>query len=174
MSHWAENGMAGRLLPGDLGAVVARFVVLPPGVRWWPYVDDDDRGPCSITTVGTGRRGAFRCDAGNTGQLLGVAQVITEEVARLKMSVARFKHQHQGGTMPVLGGDPVSEPASRGFTEATKILLDTCESDIENLKRVELRASRCRTAYGKSDAEIQNMFARADASVPGVLADNRQ
>ena len=86
--------------------------------------------------------------------VLGIQQVILEEVMRLRASVQTFKNKFQQG-MPVLGGDPVSPFASKGFNEATDILLAKCQQDIDGLNEVAAGLADAARAYGKSETEIQ-------------------
>jgi len=74
--------------------------------------------------------------------------------------------------MTVTAGADQLPPSARAAV--AHILLDKCESDIENLKGVGLGLADAAQAYGKSEAEIQAMFARADASVPDVVPGDRQ
>jgi len=67
--------------------------------------------------------------------VLGIYAVIMEEMTRLSASVQMFTLDHGEG-MPPLGGDLVSLPAARGFTDATRRLLAKCETDIRDLNRV--------------------------------------
>ncbi|WP_028925566.1 PE domain-containing protein [Pseudonocardia acaciae] len=90
--------------------------------------------------------------------VLSIYSVIAEEVARLQASIANFRNNTSGGTMPKLGGDPVSPHAAGGFTDATQRLLARCKAEVENLDRVAQRLTDAARAYGKSEAEISAAF----------------
>jgi hypothetical protein len=89
--------------------------------------------------------------------VLGVYGVIMEEMTRLQGSVQRFKADHLEG-MPLLGGDLVSPPAARGFTEATSQLVTRCQTDIDDLNRVANGLAEAARAYGKTEEEVKAAF----------------
>jgi hypothetical protein len=107
--------------------------------------------------------------------VLGVAQVVMEEVNRLRQSMWRFQFAHQG--MPELGSDPVSNVAAPLFTEATSRLVRRCQSSIEELAKVGEDLAQVARAYGKSEGEIKATFDAATKSayiaapVPPSLGD---
>jgi PE family len=88
--------------------------------------------------------------------VLGVAQVVMEEVNRLRQSMWRFQFAHQG--MPELGSDPVSKAAAPAFTEATTRLVRRCQSSIDELAKVGDELTQAARAYGKSEDEIKATF----------------
>lgn len=89
--------------------------------------------------------------------VLGVYGVIMEEMTRLRTSVQVFQADHGQG-MPPLGGDLVSPPAARGFTEATDQLLAKCQADIEDLNRVGDGLAEAARAYGKTEEQVKAAF----------------
>jgi len=89
--------------------------------------------------------------------VLGIYAVIMEEVSRLKTAIQMFTLDNGEG-MPPLGGDLVSLPAARGFTEATRRLLAKCETDIRDLNRVSEGLVEAAQAYGKTEEHIQAVF----------------
>lgn len=89
--------------------------------------------------------------------VLGIYNVIMEEAQRLRLSVRKFRHDHYDG-MPLLGGDPVSPYAKRGFDNATDQLLGRCQSQIDELARVGEEVAKAARAYQKSEAEIAAAF----------------
>jgi hypothetical protein len=89
--------------------------------------------------------------------VLGVYGVIMEEMTRLQSSAQMFKLDHGEG-MPLLGGDLVSPPAARGFTEATSQLLIKCQADIDDLKRVGYGLAEAARLYGKTEEEVKAAF----------------
>ena len=103
--------------------------------------------------------------------VLGVHAVIQREVQRLKTAVNRFKHDQSEG-MPLLGEDPVSPYAARGFTEVTEQLLRGCEADIDDLQRLADGLARAAREYGRTEAEIEAALAQVPPSgeLPGLLA----
>jgi hypothetical protein len=105
--------------------------------------------------------------------VLGVYAVIMQEVARLEASVQRFQNDYGQG-MPLLGGDPVSLHASRGFTEVTNQLLGNCQTDIDDLQRLGDGLVEAARAYGKTEEQIRNAlnavnFHYRPASLPPLL-----
>ena len=89
--------------------------------------------------------------------VLGVHAVIMQEATRLQASVQVFKSDHGQG-MPLLGGDPVSPHASRGFTELTNQLLARCETDIADLFRVADQLAKAAREYGKTEEQVKEAF----------------
>jgi hypothetical protein len=89
--------------------------------------------------------------------VLGVYGVLREEVLRLQTSVRRFLMTYGEG-MPLLGGDPVSPHAAKGFTEATTQLVTKCQGQIAELKSVAKAVADAARAYGKSEQEIAAAF----------------
>jgi hypothetical protein len=89
--------------------------------------------------------------------VLGVYAVIMDEVTRLQASVQRFQKDYGQG-MPLLGADPVSPYASRGFTELTSQLLVKCQTDIDDLQRVGDSLAEAARAYGKTEEEVKAAF----------------
>jgi hypothetical protein len=89
--------------------------------------------------------------------VLGVYSVIMEEMTRLHSSAQMFKLDHGEG-MPLLGGDLVSPPAARGFTEATSQLLAKCQADIDDLKRVGDGLAEAARSYGKTEEQVKAAF----------------
>jgi hypothetical protein len=89
--------------------------------------------------------------------VLGVYGVIMEEMTRLSNSVLRFQADHGQG-MPLLGSDPVSQPAARGFTATTAQLLVQCQVDIDGLSRFGSGLADAARAYGKSEEQIKAAF----------------
>src|SRR5882757_3105248 len=107
--------------------------------------------------------------------VLGVYGVIMEEMTRLQGSVQRFKADHLEG-MPLLGGDLVSPPAARGFTEATSQLVTRCQTDIDDLNRVANGLAEAARAYGKTEAQVKaafdsNQFQYEPSPVPSPTRD---
>jgi hypothetical protein len=96
--------------------------------------------------------------------VLGVYGVVMEEMTRLQASVQRFKADHGMG-MPLLGGDLVSGPAARGFTDTTSHLLTKCQGDIDNLSRVGNVLAEAARAYGKTEDEIGAAFRPTGSAV---------
>jgi uncharacterized protein YukE len=103
--------------------------------------------------------------------VLGVHAVIQQEVQRLTDAVYKFKSDHAEG-MPLLGGDPVSPYASRGFNEVTEQLLRGCQADIDDLQRLADGLAQAARDYGKTDADIAAELARVPPTgqLPGLLA----
>jgi hypothetical protein len=89
--------------------------------------------------------------------VLGIYGVVMEEATRLQGSTLRFQADHGDG-MPILGGDLVSPPASRGFTEATRQLLLKCQSDIDVFKRVGGCLADAARDYGKTEEQLTRAF----------------
>lgn len=90
--------------------------------------------------------------------VLSVRAVIMEEVARLKLSMYQFQRDHQNGTMPQLGTDPVSAEAAAGFTETTQHLLAICRSDIDRLAHIGADLAQVARAYGITEQQITQSF----------------
>jgi hypothetical protein len=101
--------------------------------------------------------------------VLGVHEVIMEEVYRLRTAVWRFQNHHRA--MPALGSDPVSPHAAKGFIEATDLLLDRCRASIADLAAIGDQLAQAARAYGKSEAEIRASLNAASA-VPFQSAAN--
>jgi hypothetical protein len=89
--------------------------------------------------------------------VLGVYAVIMDEVTRLQASVQRFQNDHVEG-MPLLGADPVSPHASRGFNEFTRELLAKCQTDIDDLRRIGDALAEAARAYGKTEEQVKAAF----------------
>ena len=89
--------------------------------------------------------------------VLVVYKAIAQEAARLNMSLQMFKQNHPDG-MPSLGGDPVSNDAARGFTNATNQLMKTCQADVDDLKRVADGLQVAARSYGNSEEQITAAF----------------
>jgi hypothetical protein len=89
--------------------------------------------------------------------VLGIYSVVMEEMTRLQGSVQRFKADHLEG-MPLLGGDLVSPPAARGFTEATSRLVAKCQSEIDDLNRVADGLAHAARSYGKTEVQLTAAF----------------
>ena len=106
--------------------------------------------------------------------VLGIYEVIMEEVNRLNMAIRHFQKQHQDG-MPVLGRDPVSSPAAKGFNDATAILLQKCQADVNSLAAVGDQLAQAARSYGKADSEIAASLdaAVAVANDPAAVGDPR-
>lgn len=90
--------------------------------------------------------------------VLSIYGVIKEEVTRLTVSIDTFKAKSRDGTMPRLGDDLVSPYAAQGFTNATRLLLDRCQVEVDNLGRVAQRLADAARAYGRSEMEIKAAF----------------
>jgi uncharacterized protein YukE len=103
--------------------------------------------------------------------VLGVHAVIQQEVRRLKKAVERFKSDHGDG-MPLLGEDPVSPYAAKGFTEVTDQLLRSCEADIDDLRRLADGLAQAAREYGRTEAEIEASLTQVPqmGELPGLLA----
>lgn len=93
-------------------------------------------------------------DAAN---VLGVRRVILEEAEALQAAVRQFKRDHGAG-MPLLGGDPVSRDAARGFTEVTNQLLARGQAYIDELTRLGEELGSAARAYGHSERAISGSF----------------
>ena len=89
--------------------------------------------------------------------VLGIYGVIAEEAARLNGAIQMFKVDHGQG-MPRLGGDPVSQPAAAGFTEATDQLVEKCRADVDDLERLAAGLAAAARAYGNSEEQITAAF----------------
>jgi hypothetical protein len=89
--------------------------------------------------------------------VLGVYGVVMEEAMRLQSSTQMFRIDHGEG-MPVLGGDLVSRPAARGFSEATSQLLAECQGAVDDLRRVGSELANAARAYGKTEEQVSAAF----------------
>jgi uncharacterized protein YukE len=89
--------------------------------------------------------------------VLVVYKAIAQEATRLNMSLQMFKQNHPDG-MPPLGGDPVSRDAARGFTDATNQLMNSCQADVDDLKRVADGLHVAARSYGNSEEQITAAF----------------
>jgi len=89
--------------------------------------------------------------------VLGIYSVIAEEAARLNGAIQMFRMDNFDG-MPELGGDPVSTPAAKGFTEATNQLVAKCQADVGDLQSVAAGLAATARAYGNSEEQIKASF----------------
>jgi len=89
--------------------------------------------------------------------VLGIYAVVKEEATRLQSSIQDFQADHLEG-MPRLGDDPVSEPASRGFTEATNQMLLKCQADVDDLQSLAAGIAAAAKEYGNSEEQIRASF----------------
>lgn len=89
--------------------------------------------------------------------VLGVYAVIMQEATRLQASMQRFQKDYGQG-MPLLGADPISPYASRGFTELTEQLLAKCQNDIDDLQRLGDGLAEVARAYGHTEEEVMAAF----------------
>jgi hypothetical protein len=89
--------------------------------------------------------------------VLGIYSVVMEEAMRLQSSTQMFKIDHGEG-MPLLGGDLVSRPAARGFSEATIQLLAKCQCAVDDLKRVGSGLADAARSYGNTEEQVTAAF----------------
>jgi len=92
--------------------------------------------------------------------VLGVYRVIMEEVHRLRGAIVAFQRV---GEMPVLGGDPVSPFAAKGFNERTHLLVQNCQAHVDDLAAVGDQLADAARAYGTREEEITATWKQVQA-----------
>jgi len=104
--------------------------------------------------------------------VLGIYEVIMEEVNRLRMAIRNFQREHR--SMPPLGGDPVSVPAAKGFNEATALLVQSCQKHVDGLEAVGSQLAAAAREYGRTEEQITAALKQAmsvayqPSSTPGA------
>ena len=91
--------------------------------------------------------------------VLGIYEVIMEEVNRLRMAIRNFQREHR--SMPLLGGDPVSVPAAKGFTEVTDLLIQQCQAHVGGLEAVGNQLAVAAREYGRTEEQITAVLNQA-------------
>ncbi|MGI8815550.1 MAG: WXG100 family type VII secretion target [Pseudonocardia sp.] len=98
--------------------------------------------------------------------VLTIRRVIMTEAEELEVALDDFKRKWPNG-MPVLGGDPVSPYAAKGFTECTNAYLAQCQARIDELHELGAHLEATARDYGRTEDEISASFRlgmRHDAS----------